>query len=111
MSGGFAVEAKQDAILSAITALADYTDGEVLAEQSGADGVLTFTFSETVHLAVVESFGSGLVSRADPFGGTPTDTLGWPCRHEIPTFFPVGTAAVKVYAPTGTAINVIGYRR
>lgn len=120
-------ESKQDALLAAVAGLDPLTDvqlraappsvrddylfGEVLAEQSGANDVLTFTFSTPVQLVVVESKGVGLVSRANPFGATPSQSLGWPCRDEIPNYFPVITSSVLVYAPNGTTVNVIGYRR
>lgn len=89
----------------------EFGGGEALAEQAGAGAVLTFAFSAPVQLAVVESFGSGLVSRADPFGGTPSVAAGVPCRHEAAVFLPVTTSAVRVFAPTGASVNVWGYRR
>lgn len=89
----------------------DFDDGQALAEQTGAGAVLTFTFASSVNLVVVESAGDGFVSRADPFGGTPTADLGVPCRHEVPTYLPVTTSEVKVYAPAGTSVNVWGFRR
>lgn len=90
----------------------EFTGGQVLADQTGAGAVLTFTFASPVQLAVV--YGDGLatdVARADPFGGTPSATLGIPCGDEVPTFLPVTTSAVKVFAPAGMVVSVCGYRR
>lgn len=88
----------------------DFDGGQVLAEQTGAGAVLTFTFSAPVNLVVVEA--SGLIdARADPFGGTPTATLGIPCRDETPVYLPIITSSVKVWAGVGVAVNVWGFRR
>lgn len=90
----------------------DYQAGEVLADQTGAGGVLTFTFSAPVHLAVVDANGTATdVARADPFGGTPAAGTGIPCRDESPTYMPVTTSSVKVYAPSNMLISCWGYRR
>lgn len=88
-----------------------FNDGEVLAEQSGANAVVSFIFSAPVHLVVIESFGDGLVSRADPYGGIPTSSLGIPCRHEVPLYLPIITTTVDVYIPSGASVNVWGFRR
>lgn len=90
----------------------DYVGGEILADQTGAGAVLTFTFASAVQLVVVH--GNGLVTdtaRADPFGGTPTATLGIPCGDEAATYIPVTTSSVKVFAPVGMVITVWGFRR
>lgn len=89
----------------------NYAAGEVLASQTGADAVITFNFSSIVHSVTVESDGYGLVSRADPFGGTPSSTLGIPCRHQIPQIMKVTTDVVRVFAPTSANITVWGFRR
>lgn len=89
----------------------DYTGGEVLAQQAGAGAVLTFTFASEVQLAVVESSGALLVSRADPFGGIPAAALGIPCRDEVPVYLPVAVTVVRVFAPVGANVNVWGFRR
>lgn len=89
----------------------DYTDGEALPEQSGSDSSETFTFSSPVNLVVVESEGEGLVSRVDPFGGTPTATTGAPARHETPVYLPVIATTVRVFIPSGATVNVWGFRR
>jgi len=89
----------------------DYLSGEIRPQQTGANDVLTFTFTSEVELIVVESEGSGTVSRADPFGGTPTSLLGIPCRHEVPIYMPIRTTQVKVWSPIGAYVNVYGFRR
>src|SRR5919108_4879151 len=46
----------------------DYQTGEILADQTGAAGVLTFTFSAPVQLVVVDANGTATdLARADPF--------------------------------------------
>lgn len=90
----------------------DYQAGEVLADQPGAAGVLTFTFTGGVaQLVVVTSTGASLTARADPFGGTPAANLGIRCDDGVPTYVPVATSAVKVFAPVGTSVSVYGLRR
>lgn len=90
----------------------DYQTGEVLPDQTGAGGVLTFTFASAVHLVVVDANGAAAdVARADPFGGTPDAATGIPCRDETPTFMPVTTSAVEVFAPAGMTVSCYGYRR
>lgn len=90
----------------------DYQSGEVLEDQTGAGGVLLFTFSAPVQLVVVDANGAVTdVARADPFGGTPTATRGVACRDETPAYMPVATSAVRVFTPVGMAVSVAGYRR
>lgn len=106
------VEGKLDTILAGLKVHDDYQAGEVLADQTGAAAVLTFTFAAAVNLVVVDANGATTdIARADPFGATPTATQGIPCRDEVPTFMPVTTTVVKVYAPTGMVVSVYGYRR
>jgi hypothetical protein len=110
-----ATEPTLTAVLAALAAVKvhdDYQAGEVLADQTGAAAVLTFTFSAPVHLVVVDANGAATdIARADPFGGTPTATTGIPCRDEVPTFMAVQTSSVKVYAPTAMVVSCYGYRR
>ncbi len=87
-----------------------FTAGEVLADQSGAGAVLTFTFAAAQHLIWVLAQGDGLVARIDPFGGTPSATAGIPAFHETPVPLTVVATTIKVYAPTGTTVSVWGYR-
>jgi hypothetical protein len=91
-----------------------FTSGEVLADQTGAAAVLTFTFAGgAVDLIwVTDTSGStSAISRVDPFGGTPSASLGIPVLNQTPT--PITcppTASVQVYAPAGTNIVVYGLR-
>lgn len=87
----------------------DFEDGEVLPDQNGADAVLTFTFASKVNLVLVRSVGA--TSRVDPFGTTPDASTGIIAADDEPTYIPIGTTAVKVYAPTGAAVAVAGFRR
>lgn len=87
----------------------DFMTGfEGLADQSGADGVLTFTFASPVELVWVRSVGG--VSRADPGGGTPSAVAGVYCADDEPAPITIKTSAVKVYAPAGADVSVWGYR-
>lgn len=85
-----------------------FTDGEVLADQSGADDVLIFTFSNPVDLIWVRSDNGD--SRADPFGGIPTGTLGIICEDGVPNPMTIRTDTVRVYSPNGATVNMWGYR-
>lgn len=85
-----------------------FTDGEVLTDQTGTEGVLTFTFSSPVDLVWVLSSGGD--SRSDPFGGDPSATAGIPCVDGNQQPLTVTTSSVKVYAPQGAVVHVWGYR-
>lgn len=87
----------------------DYTGGQTLPDQAGSGAVLTFTFTTPVQMVVVEARGGTV--RADPFGGTPSGSLGVVCFDGTPTYVPVTTGAVKVFAPGGTTVSVYGLRR
>lgn len=89
-----------------------FSGGEILADQVGAGAVLTFTFTSAVQMVWVRDIGATLtnVSRADPFGGTPTATLGIAIPNGEPTPLTITTSSVKVYAPVGSTISVYGYR-
>lgn len=91
----------------------DFTTGEILADQAGAGGVLTFTFSSPVQMVWVRDTGATTtnVSRVDPFGGTPNASTGIPVPNGEPTPITVTTSQVKVYAASGSTISVYGYRR
>lgn len=90
----------------------DYNAGQCLAEQTGAGAVLTFTFASPVNLVLIEAVGSGSqVARVDPFGGTPTANLGIRADDAVPTYLPVTTSSVKVFAPASMVVSVAGFRR
>ena len=84
--------------------------GEVLADQDGADAVLTFHFGAAVTTVWLLARGTdGAVVRADPYGGTPTDAVGIPVEVGIP--FPLTTpptTSVAVWAPSGVTVTVWG---
>lgn len=86
-----------------------YLEGEVLPDQVGTGGVLTFTFSEPVDLIWCRVDGGG-AGRADPFGGIPTADRGIYVEPEVPAPLTVTTTTVRVFAPTGTVVRVHGYR-
>ena len=89
----------------------DYVGGQCLPDQTGDGAVLTFTFSLPVNLVVVHSNGTDLVSRCDPFGGTPSDTQGFICGDDIPVYLPITCTTVKVFAPASAVVSVAGFRR
>lgn len=81
-----------------------------LADQAGANSVLTFSFGAVaIDMVIVVSQGTGLVARAD-VTGTPSATTGVPCFDSAPSYIPCVPAngVVSVYAPNGTTISVIG---
>lgn len=85
-----------------------FSAGQVLADQAGAGAALTFTFSAPVDLIWVRSDGG--ISRADPFGGTPTASLGIQCDDGIPVPITVTATTIKIYAPNSATVKVYGYR-
>lgn len=91
-----------------------YSSSEILVDQAGAAGVLTFTFSSPVDLIWIVDVGAATtnISRADPFGGTPAASTGIPVLNQTPTPIAVApaTATVKVYAPVGSTIAMYGQR-
>lgn len=94
----------------------DYQTGEILPDQSGIGGVLTFTFSAPVQNLWVYAVNpldltdSGEV-RVDPYGGIPSASLGIPVAFG--GGFPISatTSSVKVFAPINTRVTVYGNRR
>lgn len=89
----------------------DFSSGEILPEQTGANGVLTFTFTSPVNEVQIDLIGDDLVGRINPFGGVPSSTLGIPCYDKVTKKLSIITTSVRVYAPTGSTINVCGFRR
>ncbi|HUR18906.1 MAG TPA: hypothetical protein VMZ51_08235 [Acidimicrobiales bacterium] len=97
---------------SAFAVKDDYQSGEVLADQTGAGAVLTFTFASPVQLLLITATGSGTqVARCDPFGGTPAATTGIRCDDGVPAYLPITATVVKVFAPASMAVAVSGFRR
>lgn len=88
----------------------DYQQFEALADQTGAAGVLTFTFSAAVNLVVVHAVGVDQVARATTTQ-TPTATFGARCGDDTATYLPVTTSSVKVFAPLSMVVTVVGFRR
>lgn len=84
-----------------------FTGGEALADQAGDGTVKTFTFSSPVDLVWVRCVGGA--GRADPFGGTPTLSLGIYCAEDEPNPMTVRTSVVKAISPAGTIV-LWGYR-
>lgn len=93
---------------SAVAATDRYSGGEVLADQAGAGGVLTFTFSSAVDLIWVRCDGGD--ARADPFGGTPAVDAGIICEDGVPQPITLTASTVKVWAPSSSSVSVWGYR-
>lgn len=89
----------------------DFSNGEILSEQTGVDGVLTFSFSGMVQKVIIVSNGESLVCKANPFGGTPSATSGIPCFHQMPVEISIITNIVRVYAPSSAIVTVWGLTR
>ena len=85
-----------------------FLGGQALPDQSSTGSVLTFTFASPVHLIWVKPTGG--TCRVDPFGGVPTSSTGIPCDDGIPNPLTVKTTAVQVFAASGVAVAVWGYR-
>lgn len=91
-----------------------YKGGEILAEQAGAGAALTFTFADWVDRVCVHARDSEVtpnICHADPFGGTPTNTLGIVLQRNTTYEFNVRSRTIKVYAPANSTVCVWGYRR
>lgn len=77
-----------------------FREGEVLPDQTGVGGVLTFTFSKEMDLIWVRT-DDGDACRVDPFGGTPTANQGIQCDTGVVTPINFSTSTIKVYAANG----------
>lgn len=93
----------------------DYQTGEILPDQTGVGGVLIFTFSEPVQNLWVYAIAAdpdtqGEV-RVDPFGGTPSASLGIPVAFGGITPIPTVATVVRVFAGNGIRVTVYGNRR
>ncbi len=89
----------------------DYALGEVLPDQPGAGGVLTFTFSSPVVSFWVAVVGTTGVCKVDHYGGTPSASSGIPVEAGGVLPIPEPATVVKIYAPAGTTVTVWGQRR
>jgi hypothetical protein len=89
----------------------DFSGGEILADQTGADNVLIFSFSGPVQKIVITSVGEDLICKANPFGAVPSATSGIPCFHQIPVEISIITNVVRVYAPSSAIVTVWGLTR
>lgn len=94
----------------------DYQAGEILPDQSGNGGVLTFTFAASVQniwvyaVNPLDLTATGEV-RVDPFGGTPSASTGIPVSYGGGFPIPIVTSSVKVFAPVGSRVTIYGNRR
>jgi hypothetical protein len=106
---------RKDGILETVPVADDYPAGEILADQTGP-GVLTFTFSapvQTVWVYAVHTTDPASTAevRVDPFGGTPSASLGIPVSLGGGFPIPAVTDEVAVFAPSGVRCTVYGNRR
>lgn len=94
----------------------NYSLGEILEDQTGAGAALTFTFSAAVQTVWVYAVdpadltASGEV-RIDPFGGTPTASLGIPVPLGVGFPIDIVASSVKVFAAADIRVTVYGNRR
>lgn len=87
----------------------DYTDDEILADQTGAGAELEFEFTGgDVQMVVIrcDDGGRAVFKEAD----TASASFGVDCPEGEPIYVPRITSLVKVYAATG-AVKVYGLRR
>lgn len=94
----------------------DYNTGEILPDQTGAGGVLTFTFTSPVQNIWIYAVNPLALDdlgevRVDPFGGNPTSTFGIPVSFGGITPIPVVATTIKVFAQVGVRVTVYGNRR
>lgn len=87
-----------------------YTSLIPLADQAGANAVLSFNFPINVSLIVIEGVGAGLTARASVgVAVTPTASFGLLVHDSSPIYVPVWTSVVRVWTPTGMTVTVAGY--
>lgn len=96
---------------SSLSVKDDYALGEVLPDQTGANNVLTFTFSEPVVSFWVAVIGDEGLVKVNHYGADPSPTSGIPVQAGGVLPIPEPTTSVKVYAPTGLIVTVWGQRR
>lgn len=89
----------------------DYAQGEVLPDQTGAGGVLTFTFTDPVAAFWVAVVGDSGVCKVDHYGGTPSATQGIPVEAGGVMPIPEPASVVRVFAPSALVVTVWGHLR
>jgi hypothetical protein len=89
----------------------DFAGGEILPDQTGANDVLTFTFSEQVDSFWVAVVGNEGVVKVHHYGGTPSATSGIPVAAGGVMPFSEPATTVRVFAPTGLIVTVWGQTR
>ncbi|MDX1532597.1 MAG: hypothetical protein R3230_00100 [Nitrosopumilaceae archaeon] len=93
----------------------DMNNAEFLEDQTAgiASEVLTFNFTQPVHMAFV--YFSGVLdteeSRATSNTQIPSSSLGIVVPHEVPTVIPMTTDIVEVFTPAGGRVTVYGFYR
>lgn len=95
----------------------DYATDVLTDDQTGADGVLTFS-TGPIKLVAVDvdpedpMDTAAYICRATVDGSTPTSARGWRCRSGQTTYLPVpADSEVKVFAPAGVTVSVQGGAR
>jgi hypothetical protein len=89
----------------------DYDLGELLEDQTGSNGVNTFTFTNQVNSFWVAVVGTSGIVKIDHYGGTPSASRGIPVEAGGVLPIPEPATAVKVYIPTGLKVTVWGQLR
>lgn len=80
---------------------------QLLEDQAGSGGVLSFDFAAAVDLAWVRSVG--VVSRAGTPTAVPTATKGIYCADDEPTPVTLYGTQLRVFAPAGATVSVWGF--
>lgn len=94
----------------------DFHSGEILPDETGDGSAKTYTFAAERHAVWVYAVDPGDLTavgeiRVDPFGGTPTATLGIPVPYGAGFPLTIPLTSLKIYAATGIRVTVIGYSR
>jgi hypothetical protein len=89
----------------------DYELGELLDDQTGANGVNTFTFSSQVTSFWVAVVGVEGVVKIDHYGGTPSLTRGIPVEAGGVLPIPEPATVIKIYVPLGLTVTLWGQLR
>lgn len=91
-----------------INPAADFATGEILEDQTGNAGVVTFTFS--THMYLICAYSADATSRATAFGDPPTSSKGIVLPTDVPTYITARSNQLKVWAPVGATVSVWGFR-